>query len=57
MCVLTAIATAVMINCIGKTNWAGKRRFSIKTVEKPIVIHNMVRAVILVLSVSPLPSL
>jgi len=54
---LTPTATATMTNCIGISNWGGKKRFSKKTVEKPIVNHKTVRAVIFVFVGSLLPSL
>lgn len=54
---LTPTATTTMTNCIGITNCVGKRRSSKKTVEKPIVNHKTVRAVIFVFIGSPLPSL
>lgn len=57
MCALTAIATAIMINCIGSTSCAGRKRFNMKTVETPIVAHNKVKAAILVFNGIPLPSL
>ena len=53
---LTAIATAIIIICVGITSCAGKSRFSIKTVENPIVAHSRAKAVILVFLVNPLPS-
>ena len=50
MCVLTAIAMTKRISCTARMS-------IMKNAEKAIVIHNMVKAVILVFSVSPLPSL
>ena len=57
ICMLTPMATATIINRIGRTNCCGKMRLSKKTVEKPIVTHKTAKADIFVFIWSPLPSL